>query len=85
LAGAIVFGLLSLAFSSVGGFIAGTLQALAGSVVLSGLVRDLVSALNAILLTPFTAAYLVVLYYELRARNEGYDLQVRAAQVPIAG
>ena len=42
------------------------------------------SAVAGILVTPFSVAYLVVLYYELRARTEGYDLQQRAAQVASA-
>lgn len=33
-------------------------------------------ALASIILRPFNTAITVVLYYELRARSEGYDLQV---------
>ena len=84
LAGAIIFGILSLVFGSAGGAIAGVVGGLLGSSVVVGLIQDITSAVAGILVTPFSVAYLVVLYYELRARTEGYDLQQRAAQVASA-
>jgi hypothetical protein len=84
LAGAVIFGILSLVFGSAGGAIAGVVGGLLGSSVAVGLIQDVTSAVAGILVTPFSVAYLVVLYYELRARTEGYDLEQRAAQVASA-
>ena len=48
------------------------------AMVLAAVVGTFISALVSIITTPFSAAVAVVLYYELRARAEGFDLAQRA-------
>ena len=43
--------------------------------------RGLATALASILTTPFIAAATVVLYFDLRVRKEGFDLQLLAARI----
>ncbi len=81
LSGALIFGILSSIAGAVGGAIAGIVGTVVGSGLITSVLGDIASALGAVLVTPFSVAYLVLLYYELRARTEGYDLQQRAAQV----
>jgi hypothetical protein len=46
---------------------------------------DLVSgAVGNVLITPFVAAFVVVLYFDLRVRKEGFDLQLLAERVGVA-
>ncbi len=81
LAGSIVFGIISFVLGGSIGFVASFVSAASGNVVAAAFLNNLSSAVSSILVAPFSTAYLVVLYYELRARTEGYDLQQRAAQV----
>jgi hypothetical protein len=54
-----------------------------GSVVLTVIVVSLAAAVSAILTRPFTAAVRSVLYYDLRVRHEGYDVELLAEQLGI--
>jgi hypothetical protein len=38
----------------------------------------------AVITTPFIAAFIIVLYFDLRVRNEGFDLQLLAERVGLA-
>lgn len=80
-AGAVIFGILSSIAGAVGGVVAGVVGSVVDSGLITNVLGDIASAVGAVLVTPFSVAYLVLLYYELRARTEGYDLQQRAAQV----
>ena len=73
----------------VGGAISATLI----GIVLSGASRSVVStvflsslaaAISSILTRPFQAAVTTVLYYDLRVRKEGYDVELLAEQLGIA-
>ena len=46
--------------------------------------RGLSTAIASILTTPFLAAVTVVLYFDLRVRKEGFDLQLLAQQIGVA-
>jgi hypothetical protein len=66
----------------------GSVLALAGVVVggiagsgLSVFLSLLATSVASLLFTPFSVAIYTVLYYELRARNEGFDLTRRAHQL----
>ena len=54
----------------------------------SAVVRFLASAiggtLGQLLVTPFTAAFVTVLYFDLRVRKEGFDLQLLAERIGVA-
>jgi hypothetical protein len=53
------------------------------SVVLIVIVVSLASAISAILTRPFAATVRTVLYYDLRVRHEGYDVELLAEQLGI--
>ena len=81
-----VFGV-SLVASLVAGVISSILTAIPEAVLLGGLgdsvlasllLRGLAGSLAAILTTPFVSAVAVVLYFDLRVRKEGFDLQLLA-------
>jgi hypothetical protein len=82
LAGLVSFGLTLLAFAAIG-------AAVEGNTALA-VAQGLAGAITSVLTTPFTAAALIVLYFDLRVRTEGFDVQValqrldaaRAATVP---
>jgi hypothetical protein len=80
-AGGFIFGILSSIAGAVGALVAVLVGLFLGRGVVTDILGDMASAGGAILVTPFSVAYLVLLYYELRARAEGYDLEQRAAQV----
>ncbi len=79
----LVFGLIyilvlfvvSALFGAVGGLVV-----LAGSAAVGRVFVSLGSAVTSIFVEPFVVATQVVLYYELRARQEGFDLGSRARQ-----
>jgi hypothetical protein len=76
----LVMGILQGAVGSVlalGGVIVGGL----GGVGLSTFMSLLATSIASLLFTPFSVAIYTVLYYELRARNEGFDLTRRAHQL----
>jgi len=62
---------------ALGGLVAGGLAGAGLSTFLSLLATSIVS----LLFTPFSVAIYTVLYYELRARSEGFDLTRRAHQL----
>ncbi len=61
----------------VGVFLAG------GSVVVVALTVSLAAGIGAILTRPFVSTMRTVLYYDLRVRKEGYDLELLAEQLGI--
>jgi len=61
-------------FQGIGGILAFVF----GGVLIGAVVTGLGGAIAFPLTEPFSAAILVVLYYELRARKEGFDLEQRA-------
>ncbi len=74
------------------GLVSTVLQALLGAVestssqpslLLSVVVATLSGAVSGIIAEPFRAAVTTVLYYDLRVRQEGYDLQVLADQLGL--
>jgi hypothetical protein len=69
--------------AGVGGVLA-LAAAVTGGVAGEGLsvfLMALVTSVASVLFTPFSVAIYTVLYYELRARNEGFDLTQRAHQL----
>lgn len=76
---------LEAAVGVVGLVISGVLTTVAGNPVAGTIVTSVFSTLFSILIVPLTTAILVVLYYELRARREGFDLAMRAEQGPATG
>jgi hypothetical protein len=62
----------------VAGALGGGLGFLAGNAILSAAVTAVLSTLASLVVQPFTVPIIVVLYYELRARSEGFDLEQRA-------
>lgn len=77
-AGGLIFGILSFLLSSVLTLPAVLLTLLIGESVITVALGSIAGAVSNVVLLPLSTAYLVVLYYELRARNEGYDLAQRA-------
>jgi len=70
--------------------VGGAIQALLVGIFLSGssvvvvaLTVSLAAAISAILTRPFTAAIRTVLYYDLRVRHEGYDVELLADQLGL--
>jgi len=53
---------------------------LAGSAVVTQVMTSIAGTIGSLALTPLYVVYYVILYFELRARNEGYDLSQRARQ-----
>jgi hypothetical protein len=53
------------------------------SVVLIVIVVSLAAAISAILTRPFAAGVRTILYYDLRVRHEGYDVELLAEQLGI--
>ncbi len=54
-----------------------------GSVVVVAALVSLAAAVSAVLTRPFVAAIRTVLYYDLRVRKEGYDVELLAEQLGI--
>jgi hypothetical protein len=76
----------SLITSIVGGAIEALLIGVflvGSSVVVTVLLVSLAAAVSAILTRPFSAAVRTVLYYDLRVRHEGYDIELLAEQLGI--
>jgi hypothetical protein len=63
----------------------GTVLTLSGSLIAGTILSTIAGFLVALLVTPVSAAIYAVLYYELRARREGFDLALRAQQAPEVG
>jgi hypothetical protein len=81
LAGGLVTGIVAGVMGGIVGAVAGILGALTGSAALMTLFATVMNGIPTILVEPFSSAILVVLYYELRARSEGFDLSQRVAQM----
>jgi hypothetical protein len=69
-----VFGAIAVGFS----FVDPDPQSIAGF-----LVRTLSGTLSSVLTTPITAAFIIVLYIDLRVRQEAFDLQLLAERVGV--
>ena len=68
--------------SAVGTAVVGlTFTDIGQSVFLTQAMSGAASALAAIIATPFQAAVIAVLYFDLRVRNEGFDLQLLAQRI----
>jgi hypothetical protein len=75
----LIIGIASAVVSGIFGAI-GAVLTLTGSAAVGGVFSIFGSSLATIFVTPFSVAISVVLYYELRARQEGFDLESRARQ-----
>ena len=62
---------------------AGVTMALTGSSALGAFLTTLANGVPSVVVEPFSAAIGVVLYFELRARAEGYDLAQRVSQLGV--
>lgn len=73
-------GIISLVSEFLGGAVAG---ALAGSLsdTMAIIASSLISVLGDVLAAPISAAAVILLYYDLRIRKEGFDLQMLAASL----
>jgi hypothetical protein len=80
-AATLIIGVLSGLISSIFQGIGAILSSVAGAPVIGAILTSLGGAISGPLMEPFSAALLVVLYYELRARREGFDLEQRARQM----
>jgi hypothetical protein len=76
--------------SLITAIVGGAIQALLIGVFLTGsslfvnvLLVSLAAAVSAVLTRPFSAAVRTVLYYDLRVRHEGYDIELLAEQLGI--
>ena len=73
------------------GFITGVIQFLLGAVLLTDTrsalfiltVSALAATLSALISTPLVAAFRTVLYFDLRVRHEGFDLQLLAERIGV--
>lgn len=79
---AIVIILVSIVIGAIFGGIGAIFLFALGSLRLLVLFSTLGSVLGTLLISPFSAAISVVLFYELKARTEGNDLAERARQLP---
>lgn len=77
-AGGLIIVILSSLLSIVLTLPAVVLALLFGESLVTLILNSIGGAVSNIALSPFSTAYTVVLYYELRARNEGYDLAQQA-------
>jgi hypothetical protein len=70
---------IAIPFSYVGGFLGSIL--FPGSVMLMTFVNQLFSVVGQILIVPIGATAYILLYYDLRIRKEGFDLQMLANSI----
>lgn len=56
----------------------------ADDIVLSAVVETLVNTVSGILTTPFQAAIVAIIYFDLRVRKEGFDLELLAQRIGTA-
>jgi hypothetical protein len=81
LLGTILAGIVSAVVGGLAGFAAGS----AGPDTVTGFVaRAIGGVLGSMISTPFTAAFVTVLYFDLRVRKEGFDLQLLAERIGLA-
>ena len=80
-AGVLITSIVTFVLAGVIGGVGTLLGMIIGNEMLTAVSMMLANAIPVIAVQPFSAAMLVVLYYELRARSEGYDLAQRVAQL----
>ena len=80
LLGTILAGVVSAAIGALAGLAGGTTDA---SSVAGFLVNSVSGTLGSMISTPFTAAFVSVLYFDLRVRKEAFDLQLLAERIGL--
>jgi hypothetical protein len=80
LLGTILAGVVAAAIGGLAGFAAGSTDP--GSVA-GFLVNSVSGTLGSMISTPFTAAFVSVLYFDLRVRKEAFDLQLLAERIGL--
>ena len=80
LLGTILAGVVAAAIGAVAGFAAGSTDA---NTVAGFLVNSVSGTLGSMISTPFTAAFVTVLYFDLRVRKEAFDLQLLAERIGL--
>jgi hypothetical protein len=80
LLGTILAGIVSGAIGALAGLAGGTSDA---NSVAGFLVNSVSGTLGSMISTPFTAAFVTVLYFDLRVRKEGFDLQLLAERIGL--
>jgi hypothetical protein len=80
LLGTILAGIVSGAIGALAGFAGGSADA---NSVAGFLVNSVSGTLGSMISTPFTAAFVTVLYFDLRVRKEGFDLQLLAERIGL--
>jgi len=80
LLGSILAGVVAAAIGALARFAAGTNDA---NSVAGFLVNSVSGTLGSMISTPFTAAFVSVLYFDLRVRKEGFDLQLLAERIGL--
>jgi hypothetical protein len=87
-----VFGALMVGYI-LAGIVSGALGALAlplvgtnsgDSIVLTTVVNTIINAVGGLIVTPFSAALVAVIYFDLRVRKEGFDLALLAERIGTA-
>jgi hypothetical protein len=81
---ALAIGIVEMVTAGVFGATIAILAVTANALALSAILWAIGNALVTIIATPFSAAVAIVLYYELRARAEGFDLEQRLIQLAPA-
>jgi hypothetical protein len=68
----------------ISGLVVGVSTVSAGEATLAGVVVSIVSGtVSKVLTTPFVAAFVTVLYFDLRVRKEAFDLQLLAERIGV--
>jgi hypothetical protein len=80
LIGSILAGIVSAAIGGIARVAGGTSDA---GTVAGFLVNSVSGTLGSMISTPFTAAFVSVLYFDLRVRKEGFDLQLLAERIGL--
>jgi hypothetical protein len=80
LLGTLLAGLVSGAIGALAGVAGGSVDA---DSVTGFLVNSVSGTLGSMISTPFTAAFVTVLYFDLRVRKEGFDLQLLAERIGL--
>lgn len=83
-AGTLITAILGFVLSGLTGAAVGIVGAATGIQALAGALSIAGKSLSLVATEPFSAGIMVVLYYELRARSEGFDLAQRVAQFPAS-
>lgn len=76
----LITSIVTVVLAGIFGAAAGIAGAVTGSQFLGTILAILTNGIPAIAVQPFATAIMVVLYYELRARSEGFDLSQRVAR-----